>query len=178
MLEAWSTQRLEADSEDIESTGVSHVESQWLGWDIALCYSNTMPCIVLQFKVLPIRRAVSWFAMVPMPRLMFRSANGHTLNKVFQSDIQVDPKQCLLGILDSLLVQEFTREAISGAMFQAHKLMLLIGYRIYPPMVAEWILHVSRICAFLMSVTFGTIWIYLLYFMVWLTPDPCDVYVL
>lgn len=44
-----------------------------------------------------------------------------TLNQVFQAHIPEDPKQCLLGILDNLAVEDSPRQAIARALFPTRK---------------------------------------------------------
>lgn len=47
-----------------------------------------------------------------------------TINKAFHINVPVDPKLCILGILD--MIQDVSaREAAARALFQAHKLILV-----------------------------------------------------
>lgn len=62
-----------------------------------------------------------------------------TLNRVFQVQFSENPKQCLLGILDDIPVEDTSRQAIARALFQARKLILRHWKSTDPPTVQEWI---------------------------------------
>ena len=62
-----------------------------------------------------------------------------TLNTVFQVLIPLDPKQCLLNLLDELEWEPLTREAITRALFMARKLIMRHWISEEPPTVREWI---------------------------------------
>lgn len=54
------------------------------------------------------------------PKLhLYWSGVVNTINKVFQVSIPTDPKPCLLGILDELLIKEHSKQASARALFQA-----------------------------------------------------------
>lgn len=63
----------------------------------------------------------------------------NTINRVFQVNIQRNPKPCLLGILDDLPIEDFPKQSIARALFQAHKLILRHWKATEPPALREWI---------------------------------------
>lgn len=63
----------------------------------------------------------------------------NTINRVFQIVIPLDPKPCLLGIVDDLLTEDILRQAIRRALFQARLLILRHWRSTCPPTVQEWI---------------------------------------
>lgn len=67
-----------------------------------------------------------------------------TLNGVFQTTVPVDPMQCLLGVLDEVIPEEQTKVAVSRALFQARKLILMAWKSAVPPSVKMWITHMGK----------------------------------
>lgn len=62
-----------------------------------------------------------------------------TINRVFQINIPLDPKLCILCILDDLPVEDDPKQAITRALFQARKLILR-GWKVTePPTLKEWV---------------------------------------
>lgn len=67
-----------------------------------------------------------------------------TLNRVFQTTIPLDPIHCILGVLEDTVPEEMTRIAITRALFQARKLILLGWKSTSPPSVRSWITHMGN----------------------------------
>lgn len=65
------------------------------------------------------------------------------LNAVFQVSIPTDPKLCVLGVLDSLQLQKFSKEAIAIALFQACRVILTHWKSDTLPTCKEWIVYMG-----------------------------------
>lgn len=61
------------------------------------------------------------------------------LNRVFQTNVPLDPLGCLLGILEEVILENISRMAFARALFQARKTKLLQWKSATPPLVKTWI---------------------------------------
>ena len=74
------------------------------------------------------------------PKLhLFWSGVVTLLNRVYLTNIPVDPKPCLLGIIDDMSLDDNSRQAILRALFQARRLILRHWKAVDPPTLKEWI---------------------------------------
>ncbi|XP_040184732.1 uncharacterized protein LOC120917483 [Rana temporaria] len=62
-----------------------------------------------------------------------------TVNSVFGVSMPVDPRVCLLGVLEEHVEEVYTREAVQRALFQARKLIMIHWKSETPPTLREWI---------------------------------------
>ncbi|PIO41169.1 hypothetical protein AB205_0205770, partial [Aquarana catesbeiana] len=62
-----------------------------------------------------------------------------TVNRVFQVKLPTDPKHCLLNVLDELGWEEYTKVAVTKAIFLARKLIMKHWISEEPPALKEWI---------------------------------------
>lgn len=62
-----------------------------------------------------------------------------TINRAFQVGVPLDPKQCILGILDEHITEENPKQAITRALFGARKLILSHWKATEPPTLKEWV---------------------------------------
>lgn len=67
-----------------------------------------------------------------------------TLNGVFQTKVPTDPLCCILGVLEDVVPEEWTRVAFSRALFQARKLILMGWKSTLPPTSNSWIAHMGQ----------------------------------
>lgn len=56
-----------------------------------------------------------------------------SINSVFSTDFKLNPKSCLLGVLDQYQSTKQTKAAISRALFKARKLILQYWKSDHPP---------------------------------------------
>lgn len=61
-----------------------------------------------------------------------------TINKAFQVTVPMDPKPCVLGILDDLQIEDNSEKAIARALFQARQLILRHWKGSDTPTLQEW----------------------------------------
>lgn len=79
--------------------------------------------------------------------LLWRSPKRHlywrgvlvTINWAFQFDVPLDPKQCILGILEDHITEENPKQAITRALFQTRKLIFRHWKATEPPTLNEWV---------------------------------------
>lgn len=67
-----------------------------------------------------------------------------TINMVFQVQIPLDPKPCLLGIIDDLLTGDILKQAVNRTLFQARMLILRHWKSEDPPTKQEWITQMGN----------------------------------
>lgn len=64
---------------------------------------------------------------------------SNAINSVFQTSIPLDPKPCLLGILDDFQLPVLAREAVAIAVFQARRVILRHWKSTKSPSHKEWV---------------------------------------
>lgn len=57
---------------------------------------------------------------------------------MFQVNVPTDPKPCILGILEDLTIEDYPKQAIARALFQARRLILWHWKAVDPLTVTEW----------------------------------------
>lgn len=74
---------------------------------------------------------------------MFRVV--HRINSVCQVTLPIDPKACLLDIVDEYAWEVCTREAVLRVLFQAHKLIMVHWKSETPHTVRGWVKNIGEL---------------------------------
>lgn len=74
-----------------------------------------------------------------LPKITYWANMVSTINRAFQRNVLVDPKPCVLGLLDDVVQDVYMREATTRALFQACKLILAHWISKTIPTVQMWV---------------------------------------
>lgn len=69
----------------------------------------------------------------------------NNVNSVFKVTLPLEPRACLLGVLEEYEWEMYTREAIQRVLFQARKLIMVHWKSENPPTVREWIHNIGEL---------------------------------